>query len=261
VLLHGQSAMRVRIYAAWFAGSLAVGIVLFAVIGPRLPTICPTCLLFHKVQDGLYIEGIKVGGNEISYDNSAFKRAPDDRNVEKTISVAQSKVKQFFGAREVDPRVFVCVTERCYITFERHRGLSKAISFGDKYIFVSPRGINVTILSHELTHSELHHRLGVFMKLVPTWFDEGLAVYVSDDRRYIAAPDQKDRCLVHTNRAMPEMPSGWWDEEEHRKELYSEAACAVSEWIAAHHGSVAVTKLIAAMHAGASFRQAFGARN
>ena len=49
-----------------------------------------------------------------------------------------------------------------------------------------PRGLNEVIISHELTHIELHSRVGVLRswRSIPSWFDEGLAVLVSQDPRY-----------------------------------------------------------------------------
>ena len=53
-------------------------------------------------------------------------------------------------------------------------------------LLLSPRGLNAVITSHELTHIELHHRIGSFRswRTIPAWFDEGLAVLVSEDPRY-----------------------------------------------------------------------------
>ena len=44
------------------------------------------------------------------------------------------------------------------------------------YISVSAENLNLDILSHELTHAELHTRLNnQALKGIPTWFDEGVA--------------------------------------------------------------------------------------
>ena len=44
------------------------------------------------------------------------------------------------------------------------------------YISVSAEYLDIDILSHELTHAELHARLNnAALKHIPTWFDEGLA--------------------------------------------------------------------------------------
>jgi len=43
---------------------------------------------------------------------------------------------------------------------------------------IGPDGINLDVLSHEMCHTELYHRLGWWRKemRIPTWFDEGLAM-------------------------------------------------------------------------------------
>jgi hypothetical protein len=44
------------------------------------------------------------------------------------------------------------------------------------------------ILAHEFSHVDLHTRIGLMRFLagaIPAWFDESLAVIVSDDARYL----------------------------------------------------------------------------
>ena len=53
-------------------------------------------------------------------------------------------------------------------------------------LLLSPRGLDMVMAAHELSHIELHNRVGVFRswRETPGWFDGGFAVLVSEDPRY-----------------------------------------------------------------------------
>ena len=74
-------------------------------------------------------------------------------------------------------------TEDCYRKFG---GISaKGKNYGSLAILLSPRGINPEIISHEWSHRELFERLGFFKcRKIAYWFDEGLAVYISEDELF-----------------------------------------------------------------------------
>lgn len=103
----------------------------------------------------------------------------------KTLDLAKRRVSTFFGGIEGTPEVFACSTEECFISYGGF-GLQKGKAYGASMLLLSPRGLDVVIASHELTHIELHHRIGVLKSWyeIPSWFDEGLAVLVSEDPRY-----------------------------------------------------------------------------
>jgi hypothetical protein len=52
------------------------------------------------------------------------------------------------------------------------------------YVVISPQGLNVDVISHEMCHAELTHRLGwlTMSRKIPQWFNEGIALMV--DYRY-----------------------------------------------------------------------------
>src|SRR5207244_6669253 len=117
---------------------------------------------------------------------------------------ARNRVAGFYGGLDAAPRVLVCVSEDCY---RRIGGAgSRGTSLSDVALRLSPRGIDPVIAAHELSHIELHHRIGNIRHLmgaIPAWFDEGVAVVVSDDRRYLAPPDAAERCLVRSDEKLP----------------------------------------------------------
>lgn len=136
--------------------------------------IAPTWFGFVKISDHVYV-------------NQAMPQ-PERVKVLKAVSAAKARVARFFGRRLSHPKILVCSTERCFVP-NREGPTPKGLEYGISAVLVSPHGLNVTILSHELTHAELHDRVGLLRTLqsIPHWFDEGLAVLVSRDSRYSRA--------------------------------------------------------------------------
>ncbi len=91
---------------------------------------------------------------------------------------AEAAIRAAYGNVVSRPVVHACRTEGCYEAFG---GMgSRAKVYGDR-ILLSPRGFNWHFLAHEWSHAELRTRLNfsAWWRL-PTWFDEGLAVSVSE---------------------------------------------------------------------------------
>src|SRR5450631_1911657 len=101
-----------------------------------------------------------------------------------TLGLSKNRVSTFFGELEGVPKVFACSTETCFKSCGGTTEKGKA--YGSSLLLLSPRGLNVVIASHELTHIELHKRVGTLRswRSIPSWFDEGLAVLISEDTRY-----------------------------------------------------------------------------
>lgn len=94
------------------------------------------------------------------------------------MSKAEGAIGTAYGGVKSRPIVHACISERCYESFG---GMgSRAKVYGDR-ILHSPRGFNWHFLAHEWSHVELRSRLTfrAWWRL-PSWFDEGLAVSVSD---------------------------------------------------------------------------------
>lgn len=100
------------------------------------------------------------------------------------ITIARKRTARFFGNLKSDPRIIVCRSSRCAAIFGS-KG-AKGVAYGWMAILLRPSRIFATIAAHELVHIELHWRMGLSGWLrgtVPVWFDEGLAVVVSEDPR------------------------------------------------------------------------------
>ncbi|MET8862821.1 hypothetical protein ABZW11_07670 [Nonomuraea sp. NPDC004580] len=220
----------------WIAGTvtavlLTAAVALTAIAFPSVAaTTCPGCYGLERLQAGVYAEpGL----------------APAERrHVAEVVEQANKRVRAFFGGRASTPDILVCLSDDCYrrIGGGRERGIAVL----NRSVMLSPRGVDPVIASHELTHVELHARLDGAE--VPQWFDEGLAVLVSDDPRYLAPAG--DRCLRDSRRALPATLGDWLRTASAEPHVYAEAACQVSRWAATNGGEEAVPTLIERLSAG-----------
>ena len=96
---------------------------------------------------------------------------------------AHAKLLAALGAVQSAPVHYFCHTNACYADFGG--GLPRAKSFGAHRTLMSSFGADAATVAHEWWHAELYSRIGFWRLLqVPRWFDEGVAVWVSDDPRY-----------------------------------------------------------------------------
>lgn len=224
------------------AAALAVGLVTLTY--PAAAAVaCPQCYGFERLAPQLFVES-----------------AMSDRERRQAVEItaeAQSTVEDFYGAQGASPRILICASATCYRRIGG--GGSRGIALLDIALFLSPRGANKVIATHELAHIELHRRigrLGTLQRVIPQWFDEGLAVVISDDRRYLKPPQEADRCLEAPNGELPTTVKSWTHSLS-GDQLYAKAACRVSRWMAARGGAKAVFTLLDRIAEGEDFASAY----
>ena len=157
-------------------------------------------------------------------------------------------VENRLGPFERPPRAWVCTTERCH---ERLGGTgARAIAYGGLGARVSPRGVTPAILAHELAHVRIGELVGtvpVLLERMPAWLNEGLAVLVSDDPRYLG-PD--GACAPGSTglAALPRTTRAWIARasREGGRPLYAAAACAARGWVERGGGWGAVPRRLRA---------------
>lgn len=97
------------------------------------------------------------------------------------VAPARQRVHEHFGGVRSTPDILACSTEAC---FQSSGGMTaRAKAYGSSKILLSPRGLTVALLSHEWSHAEFYTRVGGYGRMlrVPEWFNEGLAVVVSNE--------------------------------------------------------------------------------
>ena len=236
----------------WLLGGLlallACGVGVLTVGYPSVAaTACPTCFGLVRVEADLYAQR---GLSAEQRDRLIGLRADADQ-----------RVADFYGGRRTTPRVLACFNTGCYQRIGG--GGEKGIAVRNWAVMLSPDGIDPVIAAHELSHVEFHQRLGSHAGQVPQWFDEGLAVLVAGDPRYLR-PDPgsspgADRCLVAADGQLPGSLAGWLTAASADRMVYAKAACRVSRWVTGHGGPPAVRDLIDRLHHGDSFATALGA--
>jgi len=234
--------VRILIAVAALIVAAVVGIVLFLPAAAAI--VCPACYGFDELAPEVFVER---GMSEATRDKATS-----------ALAEARRTVADFFGDPAPNPRILICASEDCYHRLGARGSRGKAYS--DTALILSPRGIDPVIAAHELAHIAFHHRVGLRAQVsgaVPAWFDEGLAVTVSDDRRYLAPPQAPDRCLVASDGRLPVARRAWGRAAGADHQLYAKAACRVVTWMAANGGAAGVLRLADAVAAGRPFAEIY----
>ena len=230
--------MRKRRISALFAAPVACA-ALVAMTAPALAAwTCPGCYGFVRVGTRVYVGDGDAG--------RILGLGAD-------IAAAKARVDSYFEGSKAAPTLLVCFSQTC----DRRIGGrgAKATTYGALMIRVAPGGANETILTHELAHAALHDRIGAlaqWRETVPAWFNEGLAVIVSRDARYLRADGSAyETCDIG---ALPAGSSEWaWRARDEHAALYRDAACAAAAWIAAHGGREGVLRALDGVAKGEDF--------
>lgn len=174
--------------------------------------VCPQCYGLREIGDRVYVDAVFT--------------ARDERRLLEAIKVGRRRAAAFFGETKGRPRIAACKTEACLDVFGG--GRAKAVAYGWHAIRMAPSGLNATIATHELIHIELHWRLGaigLWRPDIPAWFDEGLAVVLSQDKRFTRRVAER-----HVRSVMKVRTFGDWSrftDEVGWRTSYGAAATAV----------------------------------
>lgn len=219
--------------------AIVVGVAL--VLRPVAAWICPACYGLERAEPLLYVD----------------KQMPfEERSrLSTAIVAAKSHVAEFYGTLVLEPVIVACSTQAC----DRRlggRGAHAANFSGWKFavIRLSPRGLNKTIVSHELSHVQAHQRVGITRLLsgkLPAWFDEGLAVLVSEDRQHSEPGHPASRrCTRAFTGELPQDFRSWGQLAARTPTLYTDAACEVQRWMDANGGRDGLLAALDAVGAG-----------
>ncbi len=145
-----------------------------AIPGPQR-AIAPTWFGFHQLAPNIYAS-IKLKPEEL---------APLISEIEHSTTAISAFYNQPLFTSSIFPRIILCPKDTCDAAFGVTK--SRGIAYGSLLIRLNEKGLNRTIATHELSHIALKQRVGrirAFFGAVPAWFDEGLAVLLSNDERF-----------------------------------------------------------------------------
>lgn len=106
--------------------------------------------------------------------------------IHQLIKQAELRVDKFWKARKATPKFIYTELDDEYVKFGAPFPTpAAAIMHFGSYVVINHNGVDLDIISHELSHLELYARIGLINRFleIPVWFDEGLAMQV-DHRSY-----------------------------------------------------------------------------
>lgn len=200
------------------------------------------------------------------YVDDNFKGSLDD--IKKMITNANKRVENFFGGLESTPTYIIsddsAKLEKLGWSGNPAFATTKVLLGVHTFIIITPDGIDLDIISHELSHAELHSRLYsgkmfLFRPKIPTWFDEGLAI--QNDYR-TAYNVFEWRAITKNGTAIPPMdkiasPSDFFQPDENvRQQNYILSKFEVSSWLKAN-GKERLHEVIDGVRMGDSFEELY----
>ena len=195
-----------------------LALIIFCVMNPTLSALfCPTCFGYENFSHNIYIESKATSKQK--------------ENLTKNYLQAKKQVENVYGPLVSNPLIIASVSQ------DQHDfiggGKTKGEAYGATAIKLSPKGLNSAIIAHELAHIELHTRIGALRsyRKLPAWFDEGLAVLISEDERYTGPPRPDE----FSEKQVMELTSSrtWRRTAKNSKEaykIYSPAYRIVRKW-------------------------------
>lgn len=202
---------------------------------------CPGCYGLERIAPGLLVESDMPAGVQ--------------ERLKVDVSNSEAVVRAYFGGFGGHPLIIACASEECdrRLGGRGARAMAYSTPFGT-VIRLSPRGLNALIITHEFSHVEVHRRVGVWKIMtsaVPAWFDEGIAVIVSNDDRYLKPnASGPDRCIRDSGLPLPDSAFQWAPLSGKDPLLYADAACRVLHWMDVHGGKTGLIATLDALAAG-----------
>lgn len=184
------------------------------------------------------------------------------------IATARQRIHLYFGNVVSDPEIFACASEKCLQWIDGEA--ARTGRYDPSKLFLPQGGLTAPMIAHEWSHAEFSTRVGdnFTANEIPRWFDEGLAVLVSNEPTH---SEEIWQALKEEGRASPalnelESREKWLAAEkkygatatnkEQYKIVYATAGHEVRSWYR-KAGKAGLTQLIEAIRQGRPFTQAY----
>ena len=197
--------------------------------------------------------------------------SPEARaDLQHRIDLGRETVARFYGRLTTDPYFVACATMTCAERFGSYG--EPAAALGDIAIRLAPNGETSALIAHELSHAELYRRVGGWrhIRMIPRWFDEGIAVVVANEPKHSDEVWQEIRRGNLTTPAIPDLVSRdqwrgaiqqfgetrYGDPPENWRLVYNTAAHEVRSLIAVT-GTTGIQELLTRVNNGEKFDTAY----
>jgi len=174
------------------------------------------------------------------------------------IALGAERVEGLYGEKTCHPKFIYCEREEDFLKYSMSSAIPALahLKLGS-YIVLGKEGIDLDIISHEISHAELYERLGFFKRMaVPAWFDEGLAMQI-DLRSYYSEQNLKIKTQDFQNipdvKMMNDLRSFQSGTREDIMIHYMAAKYEVGKW----YTQEKLLQLIHDIKNGSSFNDAF----
>ena len=174
------------------------------------------------------------------------------------IKQASLRISSFWGEKKSDPKFIYCYNEDDYKKYGSEGPAPATTHFKlGSYIVISHNGVDLDIVSHEMSHAEFNERAGFYNITfkVPIWFNEGLAMQ-NDYRNYYSEDTLKARSGNY--KQLPDLfkiGTHFYDGPPEQVMLnFMTARYVVKRW----YTKEKLGSFINCINSGKSFEQAFG---
>ncbi|MCF0050308.1 hypothetical protein LXM25_09585 [Dyadobacter sp. LJ53] len=196
------------------------------------------------------------------------------KKLKSIINRSEARIDSFFVGKKSTPIIIICSNAQQYQKYcssTEGAGCSLGTPWGNSFVILNTQGLNVDVISHEMSHTELLARLGwwTIATEIPQWFNEGIALML--DRRFVNNPDKigryfdyMDEWLYYTGGGqqileLRDMASikGFFNNNQKQVMLaYMSAGLEISYWLILSEEN-GLQQLIADMQNGKSFEEAY----
>ena len=177
----------------------------------------------------------------------------------KTVMQSRERISQQFGQPIAQPIIVQLRDPNALTPFKSNLYASSLFVGSRTCMIVGPKGANIDVVSHELMHAELHHRLGWWRSLIdlPSWFDEGVAMQVDFRPRYQLSKQEVVKGETHAVRELRSANQFQHGNDQELTFHYAAAKAEVATWLSSLGNQNLYTSL-ERLRAGESFDTVVG---
>lgn len=195
-------------------------------------------------------------------DGNLYYRRNVDSNkileINNLIEKAKDRNRSFWGYNKAEPIFIYCDTDDDYKKFGSPL-MTPAVAHMtfESFVVISNDGIDLDILSHEISHTELSSRIGIINRSlkIPVWFDEGIAMQI-DHRDYYSIDTlatKSDNFKVLPDVEKMDANQFWSGSRSEVMLNYMTAKYRISQW----YSREKIDELVRQINDGKSFQEAY----